>query len=298
MTICSCVVLPAPLTPTRPTRSPFLTSHVQFFSTWWFLKVIETCRGGLVVRRGVSDIWAALGWDGGDHVLSAALPALFSSAPLLRAHPLEAQARRDARRARLALLAADVVVADDDARRDRRRLLERRHGAAGRRGGAVDRRLGRRRLLGLLDLDGARGGDDAARVRPPERAAALRPACFFCVLCVGWGARCVHCCGRFHRCACAAAVRCAPLRCATKRSITLGPLHPAITPCRLCKLCNTITACIVPTHPTNAAGSGTSAALLLLLPTAAAAPTAARRGVAADAALPPPRTSPDAPSML
>lgn len=156
----------------------------------------------------------------------------------------------------------------------------------------------------------AAAGFSACSTSTARAAATTRRACgrrsarrrcdlrVFCVLCVGWGARCVHCCGRFHRCACAAAVRCAPLRCATKRSITLGPLHPAITPCRLCKLCNTITACIVPTHPTKAAGSGTSAALLLLLPTAAAAPTAARRGVAADAALPPPRTSLDAPSML
>ena len=29
--------------PTSPTRSPFLTSQVQFFSTCWFLKVMDTC---------------------------------------------------------------------------------------------------------------------------------------------------------------------------------------------------------------------------------------------------------------
>ena len=39
---CSCVVFPAPLTPTRPTRSPFLHSQETFFRTCAFLKVSET----------------------------------------------------------------------------------------------------------------------------------------------------------------------------------------------------------------------------------------------------------------
>ena len=41
--ICSCVVFPAPFTPTRPTFSPFLTSQETSFRTCWFLNVIEIC---------------------------------------------------------------------------------------------------------------------------------------------------------------------------------------------------------------------------------------------------------------
>lgn len=42
MMICSCVVLPAPFTPTSPTRSPFLTSQLMSLRTFWFLKEMET----------------------------------------------------------------------------------------------------------------------------------------------------------------------------------------------------------------------------------------------------------------
>ena len=43
---CSCVVLPAPLTPTSPTRSPFFTSQLMSRSTCWFLKVMAICGTG------------------------------------------------------------------------------------------------------------------------------------------------------------------------------------------------------------------------------------------------------------
>mmetsp|Transcript_29131 Transcript_29131/g.74720 ORF Transcript_29131/g.74720 Transcript_29131/m.74720 type:complete len:252 (+) Transcript_29131:202-957(+) len=42
VTIDSCVVFPAPFTPTSPTRSPFLQVQVTSFSTCWFLNVMDT----------------------------------------------------------------------------------------------------------------------------------------------------------------------------------------------------------------------------------------------------------------
>ena len=48
---CSCVVLPAPLTPTSPARSPFFTSQLMSLSTCWFLKVIATWRRARSARQ-------------------------------------------------------------------------------------------------------------------------------------------------------------------------------------------------------------------------------------------------------